>query len=221
MPTCTAILVASGTSRRMGFDKLAADLGGKPVLRVTLDAFLACEDVTRILVVAPAERFESLRASGSFAKPVVRVDGGRERQDSVLAGLNALDPEEKWVAVHDGARPLVTPADIARTLAAAGESGAATLARPISETIKRADGDGFTRSGISRDNLWHTETPQIFRSDLLRRAYREISRRGLQVTDEVSAMETIDVHTKLLIAESPNIKITRPDDLALARATLD
>lgn len=220
MPACTAIIVASGSSRRMGFDKLAADLSGRPVLRFALDAFLACEDISRILVISPKERFDSLLGQDQFTKPVARIDGGQRRQDSVLAGLDALSSDEEWVAVHDGARPLIQPEAISRTLTAARETGAATLARPISETIKRDDGTGFTRSGISRENLWHTETPQIFRTTLLRRAYREVMNRGLCVTDEVSALETIDAPTKLVISEMPNLKITRPNDLALARALL-
>src|SRR5690606_19610845 len=104
-------------------------------------------------------------------KPIVRVDGGRERQDSVAAGLAAVDPAVAYVAVHDGARPLVAPADIARTLAAAVDYGAAALARQVTETLKRSDAADFNVGAVNREHLWLMETPQIFRTDLLRQAY--------------------------------------------------
>jgi len=200
----------------MGFDKLAAEIRGVSVLRRSVDAFMATAGISRVIVVAPPERVASLGTH--FPKPLLRVDGGKERQNSVENGL-ALVMEE-LVAVHDGARPLVKPEAIAATIAAARECGAATLARPVTETIKRSDAEGYSRESVSRENLWFMETPQVFRTDLLREAYAEVSKRELVVTDEVSAVEAIGVPVRLIVSPAPNLKITVPADIELAEALL-
>ncbi|MEY4570337.1 MAG: 2-C-methyl-D-erythritol 4-phosphate cytidylyltransferase [Verrucomicrobiota bacterium] len=217
--TCSAIVVASGASRRMGFDKLASPLAGVPVLRRTLDAFLAADSISEIVVVCPAERWELL-GSGEFSKPVRRVDGGADRQDSVAAGLAALAAQTDLVAVHDGARPLIAPADIDRCVAAAVEFRAAALARRVTETVKHSDAAGFSAGAVSRENLWCMETPQVFEIQLLLKAYQAVAAQGLAVTDEVSAMEAIGVPVKFIESIQPNLKITTPADLALAQALL-
>src|SRR6478609_12083115 len=148
--TCAAILVAAGSSRRMGFDKLAAELGGVPVLRRTLEAFLAADSITEVVIVCPEERWELLDCE-KFSKPVIRVDGGKDRQDSVAAGLARVSAD--YVAVHDGARPLISPADIDRCVAAAAEHRAVALARRVTETLKRSDGKDFSAEAVSRDLL--------------------------------------------------------------------
>lgn len=217
--TCSAILVAAGSSRRMGFDKLASPLAGIPVLRRTLDAFLAAESIAAVVVVCPPERWDLL-GGRKFTKPVSRVDGGTDRQDSVMAGLTALSADTELVAVHDGARPLVSPADIDRCVAAASEHRAAALARRVTETLKRSDTDDFSAEAVSREQLWFMETPQVFETPLLRAAYQNISSHGLTVTDEVSALEAIGVRVKFVESGHPNLKITTPADLALAEALL-
>lgn len=211
-PEISAILVAAGSSQRMGFDKLAALLDGKPVLAHTLKAFLDCEAITEILVICPPDRFELLDET-TFTKPVRRIDGGAERHLSVANGLAAASPNAEFIAVHDAARPLVSQADILATLAAAKTHGAASLARRVTETLKRSDTDGLTLSPVSRENLWFIETPQIFRSDLIRSAYEHVLKENLSVTDETSALETICVKTQLIASTSPNPKITTPADL--------
>ncbi|MES2661267.1 MAG: 2-C-methyl-D-erythritol 4-phosphate cytidylyltransferase [Verrucomicrobiota bacterium] len=216
--TCSAILVAAGSSRRMGFDKLSAELGGVPVLRKTLEAFLAAESIAEIVVVCPEERWELL--GENFSKPVKRVDGGAQRQDSVMAGLSALSLGSMLVAVHDGARPLVSPEDIDRCVRAASENRAAALARRVTETLKRSDAVDFSTEGVSREHLWFMETPQVFEIPLLMDAYAEVTARGLAITDEVSALEVIGVGVKLVESTHPNLKITTPADLALAAALL-
>ena len=120
----SAIIVAAGSSQRMGFDKLAAPLAGVPVLRRTLEVFLSADLITDIIVVCPPERWVLLEDGipGGFPKPVRRVDGGVTRPDSVAKGLAALTPAARFVAVHDGARPLVSPEDITRCVVAARES---------------------------------------------------------------------------------------------------
>lgn len=216
--TCSAILVAAGSSQRMGFDKLASPLAGIPVLRRTLDAFLAADSIAEVVVVCPEERWELL--GGKFSKPVRRVQGGADRQDSVAAGLAALSENADLVAVHDGARPLVSPDDIDRCVAAAVEHRAAALARRVTETLKRSDTDGFSAGAVSREQLWFMETPQVFEIPLLREAYSAVAAQGLAVTDEVSALEAVGARVKFVESGHPNLKITTPADLALAEALL-
>lgn len=216
---CHAIIVASGSSRRMGFDKLAAPLEGLPVLRRSLDAFLRCDAIDGVVLVCPRERFEAL-APGESAKPLLRVDGGAERQDSVRAGLAALPAEAELVAVHDGARPLVRDEAIRETVAAARHWGAASLARPVADTLKRADADGCSAAAVDRAGLWFMETPQVCRRDWLEEAHRAVARGGLTVTDEVSALQAAGHRSRFVESRFPNLKITRPSDLVLAAALL-
>lgn len=211
-----AVIVAAGSSRRAGFDKLAAPLAGVPVLRRSVDAFVAA-GAAAVVVVCPESRWEETGlVSASFPVPVSRVDGGAERQDSVAAGLAALPAGTRMVAVHDGARPLITAEGIRTCLAAAEQCGAATCAHPVVDTLKRADAVGRSLpEKVSRDCLWGMETPQIFRLELLQRAYAHVKEQGLVVTDEVSAVESLGIPTQL-VQGSVNMKITLPGDLELA-----
>ena len=211
-----AVIVAAGSSRRAGFDKLAAPLAGLPVLRRSVDAFVAA-GAAAVVVVCPESRWvETGLSTAEFPVPVSRVDGGAERQDSVAAGLAALPVGTRMVAVHDGARPLITPEGIRACLAAAEKTGAATCAHPVVDTLKRADSEGRSLpEKVSRDCLWGMETPQIFRLELLLRAYDYVKTHGLVVTDEVSAVEALGVSTQL-VQGGANMKITLPGDLELA-----
>lgn len=211
-----AVIVAAGSSRRAGFDKLSASLAGEPVLCRSVQAFVEA-GCAAVVVVCPEERWQSVGlATAAYPVPVFRVDGGAERQDSVAAGLAALPADTRWVAVHDGARPLITARGIRDCLQAAAQTGAAACAHPVVDTLKRADAVGCSLpEKVSRDCLWGMETPQIFDIALLRRAYSCVAEQGLVVTDEVSAMETIGVATRL-VQTGPNLKITLPGDLELA-----
>lgn len=215
-----AVIVAAGSSRRAGFDKLAALMSGVPVLRRSVDAFVAA-GCSCVVVVCPESRWHEVGlATAEFPVPVLRVDGGAERQNSVEAGLNALPEGTTYVAVHDGARPLITPQGIKACLAEAQKTGAAACAHPIVDTLKRADADGCTLpEKVSRDCLWGMETPQIFDLALLRRAYADVAARQLVVTDEVSAVESVGVPTRL-VQVGANLKITLPGDLELAELIL-
>lgn len=213
-----AIIVAAGRGRRMGFDKLLAPLGGKPVLQWSLDAFLEAPSIDCIVIVSPEERFAQLALGTS--KEVIRAEGDRERSLSVMRGLEAIPGEPAYVAVHDGARPLIRPPQIEDCLQVARDHGAAALARRVTETLKRADDQLFTRQSVSREDLWIMETPQVFRLDVLRRAYAEAGSRRLPVTDDVSAAEVLGVATKLIENSFPNTKITVPRDLAVVEALL-
>ena len=219
LPPCAAILVAAGSSRRMGFDKLAAQLAGKPVLRRSLEALLAARSVRSVVLVCPADRW-SLLEGMEFTKPVIRVDGGADRHESVAAGLAAIHTDAELVAVHDGARPLVSPDDIDRCVEAAAEHHAATLAKRATETMKRSDADDLSLESVDRENLWCMETPQVFSAELLRAAYQKIASEKLAVTDEVSALQRIGKRVKFIPSTTPNLKITTPSDLLLAEAIL-
>ncbi|MCW1883461.1 2-C-methyl-D-erythritol 4-phosphate cytidylyltransferase [Luteolibacter flavescens] len=216
---CAAVIVASGTSRRMGFDKLAAELHGKPVLVHTVAAFMRAGSISRVIVVCPEDRFELL-AGEDFPKPLARVDGGDHRHESVANGLALLGDEETLVAVHDGARPLVQPEAIDQCIEAARIHGAAALAHAVADTLKKADTEGFSREPVDRTNLWAMETPQAFQTALLREAYTAVLERQIIPTDEVSVMEAMGIPTKLVTSPFPNPKITVPADIVLATALM-
>ncbi|MBK1835124.1 2-C-methyl-D-erythritol 4-phosphate cytidylyltransferase [Roseibacillus ishigakijimensis] len=214
-----AIIVASGSSRRMGFDKLMAPLAGSSVLAHSVAAFASHAEISHVVVVTDQKRFAALDLT-TAAIPVVRAEGGAERQDSVASGLALLPAECSLVAIHDGARPLISAEAISLALDAAAVHGAASLAHPVTETLKRADGDDFVQEAVSRDSLWAMETPQCFRLRLLQAAYEQVRSDGLHITDEVSALQHLGHAVKLIPNPGPNPKITYPGDLTLAAKLL-
>jgi 2-C-methyl-D-erythritol 4-phosphate cytidylyltransferase len=219
----TAIIVAAGNSQRMGFDKLLALLGDKPVLAHTIDAFERTASVNEIILVARPDRlteFEELVRQNNFKKVDRVIAGGEQRQDSVRAGLEQLNAEATFVAVHDAARPLVTPEQIERLLELARQHGGAALAEPITNTVKRADENLVVTGSVPRENLYAMQTPQIFARDLLDKAYAAVAANNLSVTDEVSALEKLGAKVVLLPNEEWNVKITYPRDLFLAQTVL-
>ena len=198
----------------MGFDKLAALIDGNPVLWHSVRAFSSSSSITQVVVVTPPERFEWLSDLG---EKLHRVDGGKERSDSVNAGLAALNPDITHVAIHDGARPLVSPQSITATFEAAQKTGAAALARRITETLKRSSPEGITTESVSRENLWIMETPQIFSCVLIKQAYQKVASGDAQITDEVSALQLLGQGTTLVENVQPNPKITVQADLDALR----
>ena len=206
----------------MGFDKLLALLGDKPVLAHTIDAFERTDSVSEIILVGRGERvgeFAELVRQNHFKKVRHVVPGGERRQDSVRAGLEKVGTDGKFIAVHDAARPLVTPEQIERVLAVAREHGAAALAEPVTDTLKRADENQCVAGGVPRENLYAMQTPQIFERALLDRAYARVAANHLSVT-EVSAVEHLGAKVLLVPSEEWNVKITYPRDLLLAQAAL-
>jgi 2-C-methyl-D-erythritol 4-phosphate cytidylyltransferase len=219
----TAIIVAAGSSSRMGFHKLSAELLGKPVLRWTIEAFDACAAVDDLLIVvseATREMVLEWAEDGLFVKPVTISEGGAERHLSVHEGLKRLPDSADMVAVHDGARPLITPEQISRCIARARECKAVACARPVTETLKRVDARGVIAGNLEREGAWIMETPQVFERALLCRAYDCVVREGLLVTDEVSAVQHIGAQVYVLDNPAPNLKITYPADLELAAKLL-
>ncbi len=219
----SAIIVAAGGSRRMGFNKLLASLAGAPVLHRTLGEFQACDDIAEIVLVAGEEvraAVEQWQTEGHLTKLRAIVPGGTERHFSVWAGLQAISAETTLVAVHDGARPLIRPEQISRCIAQASATGAATCARPMSETLKRADAAGSITETIDRDGVWVMETPQVFNRALLVKAYEAVLAAGALVTDEVSAVQMLGQAVQVVDDPWPNPKITFPADLTLAERLL-
>lgn len=213
----------------MGFDKLFADLAGLPVVAHSIAAFEACAEVTGILLITRPEREEAFRQMArqhGWNKLLAILPGGAMRHLSVWNGLQHVAANEAgslqdgWVAVHDGARPLVTPELISRCLLLAKEIGAACCAAPVSDTLKRAGIDGRIDGGVDRANLWGMQTPQIFSFPLLYRAYENLLANDLPVTDEASALEQLGLPVALLDSGEYNLKITYPPDLRLAEFIL-
>ncbi|MGA8477167.1 MAG: 2-C-methyl-D-erythritol 4-phosphate cytidylyltransferase [Chthoniobacterales bacterium] len=216
----SAIVVAAGTSQRMGFDKLTAILAGCPVFIRTLQRFEICSDVKEIILVVHPDRlkpFGALVADFGLSKVNRVVAGGEQRHLSVAAGLQATSPTGDLVAVHDGARPLISPHLISLAIREARACGAVAVAAPIVETLKRADEEQQVVGSVERVGLWTMQTPQVFRREWLIRAYDAVLAGGVPVTDEVSAIQTAGFPVKLLTNPGWNLKITYPRDLDLAR----
>jgi len=219
----TAIIVAAGSSQRMGFDKLFALLGEKPVVAHTLNAFERTDCVEEIILVGREKRLAELGElvrQAELKKVRHVVPGGVHRQDSVRIGLSLLAPTVRYVAVHDAARPLITSNQIERVLAACRIHGAAALAEPITDTLKRADQDHFVCDGVDRAGLYAMQTPQIFSREILIEAYEAVAAKGLSITDEVSAVEQLGRKVLLVPNDEFNFKITYPRDLLLAQSFL-
>jgi 2-C-methyl-D-erythritol 4-phosphate cytidylyltransferase len=220
----SAIVVAAGSSRRMGFDKLLAPLGGKSVLWHSLHVFGQMPEVTGVIVVTREDRVEEVGALAADAAPEksrVIVKGGDERYLSVWAGLQALDAHSsEFVAIHDGARPLITGEAVRVCTRLAQRDGAACCASPIPDTVKRADEKGFVRESVDRSGLWAMQTPQVFSCDLILQAYAAIIARNDMVTDEVSAVQKLGRRVALHRNEDWNFKITYKRDLEMAEQVL-
>jgi 2-C-methyl-D-erythritol 4-phosphate cytidylyltransferase len=218
-----AIIVAAGDSRRMGFDKLFAAIAGKPVVAYTIRAFESASCVDGIVVVAREDRHDEIKKivrDENFKKVKSIVRGGKRRQDSVRAGLDHLESAARYIAAHDAARPLITPKQIERVFTQCQIHGAAALAEPINDTLKRADADLVVTEAVDRHQLYAMQTPQIFERQLIEEAYRAVYAEDISVTDEVSAVERLGRRVALVLNDDFNFKITYPRDLSLAELVL-
>ncbi len=221
----SAIIVAAGSSRRMGFDKLFTPLAGKPVVWHSLKAFSDAKEIGEVIIVAREDRVEEFQALIDREKlPKVSrvIAGGAERHLSVWMGLQAIESESsEFVAIHDGARPLTTPKLIRACLDMARQHGAACCASPIPDTVKRASVEQMVAESVERTGLWAMQTPQVFSSGLILQAYAALMAKHEMVTDEVSAVQRFGKKIALLKNEDWNFKITFPHDLDLAEHVLD
>lgn len=206
-----------------GTDKLFASIGGRPVLAHSLEAFQRCPaTATIVLVISPANaaRAQRLVQEGGFSKVAAICPGGKRRQDSVRAGLEALAALSgatlcHYIAVHDAARPFVTPALIQQGLEAARRWGAAIPVLAVPDTVKEVSAQGAVLRTLDRSRLRLAQTPQVFARHLLERAHREVT---VEVTDDAAMLELLGLPVATFPGSLRNIKITTQGDLELARA---
>lgn len=220
-----ALIVAAGSGIRFGgnIPKQFRLINDRPLLSWTVTQFERAAKIDEIILVV-AEAFllyagEKVVDPYSFRKLRKIVIGGATRQESTYNGLKSLPVSTSFVAVHDGARPVIHHSDIDRVVESAQKNRAAILARPVSDTIKRIEAD-FIISTLDRSRLYHAETPQVFQYDLLMSAFEKAGGDNI-VTDEASLVEALGFKVKAVIPEKPNIKITTEDDLKYASLLLE
>ena len=214
-----AIVVAAGSSQRMqGTDKVFSLLLGKPVLAHSIQTFLSCEEIDRLVVVLQPERIDlgiDMVKKYGWELRVRIIAGGERRQDSVCNGLKALG-DSSIVLIHDGARPCIETSLIRESIQAVQETGAATAAIPVSNTIKKTNASDIVTETLDRSQLWSIQTPQVFHTDLLA-AHSTIKQ---DVTDDAAMVELMGTKVKVFMGAHSNIKITHPTDLLIAQEFL-
>ena len=218
-----ALLVCAGSASRMGgINKILHPLGNSTVLLTGLRSMCACESIAELIVVCkPDEKavFCSVIEAAGLPLPVCVVEGGATRQESVRNGFLHVSEACSYVAIHDGARPLVLPEDIARVIADARRTGAATLGVPAKDTIK------VVRQGIITDTpdrslLFQTQTPQVFSCELYRAAMKLAEAQGKDYTDDCQLIEALGRQVTMTTGDYSNLKLTTPEDFAIAEALL-
>lgn len=219
-----AILLAAGQGRRLGHDKSITEIAGQPVLAHPLQPLLECAGIGLVVVtvrsevVDPARRW--LAGTRLPAERIRFIAGGRERQDSVWEGLEALGPEVEWAVIHDAARVLTTRTLIEKVMAGARATGAAAAATKMADTVRAADASGRILRLVDREGLWRMETPQVVKTEVLRKGLRIAREKRIVVTDCLAAAELAGVQGVLVESGEPNLKITVPSDWALSEVWL-
>lgn len=223
-PICSAVVVAAGSARRMGgIDKVLAPLGELPVIVHTLYALQDCPDIQEVVVVTREDLLVGigrLCREYDLNKVTKVVVGGEERIHSVQAGLREVRPDADLIAIHDGARPLVSQHVLTQVVARAAATGAAAPALPVTDTIKRAE-KGLIQETVDRSALWAVQTPQVFEYSLIRTALEKAVADGEALTDDCAAVERLGMKVSLTEGSRENIKITTPFDLLLGEAILE
>ena len=215
------VILAGGTGSRMKADrpKQFLPLRGKMIIKYSLDSFLNdIEGICKVVVVL-AEQYRPDFAE--YGSRVTFADPGKERQDSVKSGLAACPEDAALVAIHDAARPLVTPAEIYSVFADAREHGAAVLGVPVKATVKESDDGKFVLQTVDRSRLWEVHTPQVIEPKLLLKGFEKVAAENLEVTDDVSVVEQLGAPVRLTLGEYTNLKVTPPDDMVVAGQILD
>lgn len=219
LPYCAAVIVAGGSSERFGSDKLFAEIGGTPVLGMTIEAFAVSDCIREIVLVVREQILDrAARLARAYGGGKVRlvVPGGASRALSSYAGVMSVSGKAKLIAIHDGARPLVSGEIIESAVRAASRHLAAAPAIPVRDTIKIAR-DGLVESTPDRSALFAVQTPQVFQADIIRAAIADAVQKNRTITDDCSAAEAIGTPITLTQGSEENIKITTPLDLSLAR----
>ena len=215
MPKTGVVIVGAGSSQRMGRNKVFISLAGRPLLAWSVDFCQSCKLVDQIAIVLNETKLDlgrKLAAERGWSKVLEICAGGKRRQDSVRQGLNELEDCD-WVVIHDSARPFLTTDLIRDGLEAAQVTGAAVAAVPIKDTVKLGGSDMMVSKTLNRQELWAVQTPQVFRFDIIAEAHEQIKE---DVTDDASMVEHLGRKVKLYMGSYNNIKITTPEDLALA-----
>ena len=224
---CTAIVLAAGQGKRMHskIQKQFLEIGGKPVLYYSLHCFQESPLIQDIILVTGEEMIsyceQEIVKKYGFSKVRKVTAGGKERYDSVYAGLLCCQDTD-YVYIHDGARPFITEEMVLRGYEAVKRTNACVMGMPSKDTVKLADSSGYVKETPDRKIVWNIQTPQIFSYDLIRGAYESIRKKDMTgVTDDAMVVEQ-ETGTKILLVEGScqNIKITTPEDLAIAEAFL-
>lgn len=217
----TAVILAAGRGERMGGDKVFLEINRKHVMEYSLGAFERCPEIDEIIIVARADSVDRCREIGSgFSKFSKAVVGGDSRAESSMNALDALAPDCEIVAIHDAARPLVTPELVSRTVASARANGSGVAVGAVVDTIKEVDGEGGVVRTIDRASLRAAQTPQAFRVGLLRDAYAKALSAGARLTDDASALEFCGIPVATVESQSPNPKLTYKSDVAYVATLL-
>jgi 2-C-methyl-D-erythritol 4-phosphate cytidylyltransferase len=224
MARIAVVLPAAGQSSRFGGKekKVFASLDGKAVWMRSAEAFVHREDVVQTIVVIAPDDEEYVRSKFGPHLGLLGIEivlGGAERFESVANALERVRDAD-LVAIHDAARPCVSTAAIDQVFALASKTGAALLAVPVSDTLKRTDVTGKVLETVPRQGLWQAQTPQVFRTDWLREAHAQRGRLGTAITDDAQLIEALGHAVHVVPGEASNLKITTPGDLALAAAIL-
>ena len=219
----TAVIVAAGKSTRMeGVDKIFAPLGGEPLIVSSIKAFENCSRVTEIILVLSEENCahgKLVCEMHGFKKVKTIIPGGKERSESSYIGIQAADKKSKYIIIHDGARPFITEQMIVDCLNAAVKRGAAAVGVPVTSTIKKVK-DGLIVDTVDRSDLYEIQTPQVFRSDVIKAALKSAIDKKLPITDDCMAVEAIGLSPKIVLGTKDNIKITVREDLVIANAII-
>lgn len=222
-PHCSVVVVAAGSSERMGGDKMLMTLGAKPVIVRTLMAFQKSPMVDDIVVVTKREKITAIADMiklYDITKVTQVISGGATRVESSLAGVSAVRRGAKLIAIHDGARPLVSQELIERVVKEANEHISAVPVLPSTDTLKRVDSRGVIVEGVDRASVFRVQTPQVFDADIIKGALTKAVEKRLPITDDCSAVDMMGFSTYTVEGDAGNIKLTLPEDMVLAEAIL-